>query len=597
MIDSSRRPPLRLAITASVKGEHVRGRVRTGIVATTAITAAIVLYVFATLPRPVLPLDGAVPPTHLAGAYHIHSRLSDGTGTVDSIALAASRSALRFIILTDHGDGTRVPDPPAYRHGVLVIDAVEINTREGHVVALGLDQASPYPLAGLAQDVIDDIHRRGGMAILAHPDSPRDELAWRGGQATPADGLEWINADSEWRDESAFSLVRTAAHAVIRPAEAIAAMFSRPSRSLRRWDNAARLRATVGLAAVDAHANIPWREHEEPRQSDGVKRPSYETMFRTLVQTVIVDQAPTGDARTDAAAIISALVSGRTYSTVRAYAWPSALEFTADRQGTSHQMGERLGESPEPVTFSARVSTAPGIRLTLLRNGQPHRTGQGTLVATGVSSPGVYRIEAHVPGADTPWIVSNPIVVEGAPDDAPFGGRGRGRAEGPPQTGELVPQPIDPRSAQWTIEQDPLSTGRLSVDGPRVRFDYQLGGGPARGQYAALVYSPMSDDGVQTVNFRASASAPMRLSIQVRLPEGRGRTAQRWRKSIYIDQTPTPVVLRLQDFEPADRPTVRRPIVTPIQSLLIVVDTVNGRPGTAGTVWLSDVSLGVNRLE
>jgi hypothetical protein len=580
---------------------HVRNGLRTGIVITAAFTAAIVLYVFATRPRPALTLDGGAPSTHITGAYHVHSRRSDGTGEVDAIALAASRAGLRFIILTDHGDGTRPPDAPAYRHGVLTIDAVEVNTREGHVVALGIDEASPYPLAGLAQDVIDDIHRQGGVAILAHPDSPRDELRWRGGPGTPADGLEWINADSEWRDESTPALIRTAAHAVSRPAEAVASMFQRPTRSFQRWDGAARLRPTVGLAAVDAHANIPWREQEEPRQSAGFERPSYETMFRALVQTVVVDRDLSGDAATDAESLVRALVSGRTYSTVRAYAWTSALFFTAEREGTTYQMGQRLGESPEPVAFTVSVSTAPGIRLTLLRDGQPYRTGQGTLVVGGVSSPGVYRVEAHLPGIQMPWIVSNPIVLEGDAPDSPLGG-GRGAGRGgrggnPAEAGVVLSQAVDPRSSRWVIEQDPSSEGHVTVDDARVRFDYRLGEGVPRGQYVALVYGPDGNDGIETVSFVAAGSVPMRVSIQVRLPEGRGRTAQRWRKSIYIDRTPTPFVLRLQDFEPADRPTVRRPVVTPIHSLLIVADTVNSRPGSAGTVWLSDIALGINRLQ
>jgi hypothetical protein len=581
---------------------HVRTGLRTGIVVTTAVTAVVVLYVFTSLPRPAIVLEGRPPATHVVGAYHVHSDRSDGTGTVDAIARAASRAALQFVILTDHGDGTRAPDAPAYRHGVLVIDAVEVNTREGHVVALGLDGASPYPLAGLAQDVIDDVHRLGGIAILAHPDSPREQLAWRGGPGMPGDGLEWINADSEWRDESAFALIRGAAHAAIRPAEAIASMFERPTRSFQRWDSAARVRPTVGLAAVDAHANIPWREQEEPRQSSGFERPSYETMFRTLVQTAIIDRELSGDAATDAAMIVAAITSGRTYSTVRAYAWPSTLQFRAERAGATYQMGDRLNDSPEPVTFTASVPTAPGIRLTLLRDGQPHRTGQGTLVEAGLSSPGVYRIEAHVPGTGMPWLVSNPIVVEGDSPGAPFGGgRGGGRGgrgEGPqPQTGLVQPLSVDVQSPGWSVEQDPLSDGRMTIEPGRVRFDYRLGEGLARGQYAAVVYGPEGNDGVQTVSFVAAASAPMRVSIQVRLPDGRGRTGQRWRKSIYVSETPTPFVLRLQDFEPADRPTVRRPIVTPIQSLLFVLDTVNSRPGATGTLWLSDVILGVNRLE
>ncbi len=573
----------------------MRTGLRTGIAATTVMTAVVALYVSTTLPRPAISLDDRAPSNHIAGAYHIHTNRSDGTGTVDEVAMAASRAELRFIILTDHGDGTRAPDPPAYLHGVLTIDAVELNTREGHVVALGLDAAAPYPLAGLAQDVIEDVHRMGGVVILAHPDSPRSELSWRGEGMGGADGIEWINADSEWRDESAARLMRAAVSALVRPPEAIASMFSRPVRSFQRWDRASRTRAIVGVAAVDAHANIPWREQEEPRQSSGFERPSYETMFRTLVQTVVPDRPLTGDAAVDAAAIVGAMRAGRTYSTVRAQAWPSALIFEAEHEGSRFVMGDRLGASTAAVALSARALNAPGSQVTLLRNGQPHRTGQGTLVVPDISAPGVYRVEVSLPDTDLPWIVSNAITIEGDMG-GPTGGRGGG--EGPPaRAGVMQPRPVAPDASRWSLEQDASSGGTVGVEEERVRFDFRLGPGIPRGQYAAIAYAPDDDAGIETVNFTASASAPVRVSVQVRLPEGHGRTAQRWRKSIYVDRTPRPFMLRLQDFEPADRPTARRPIVTPIQSLLIVADTVNSRPGATATVWLSDLVLGVNRLE
>src|SRR5262245_16531841 len=99
------------------------------------------------------------PPNLAVGAYHVHSNRSDGSGTVDQIAAAAAVAGLQFVILTDHGDGTRPPDPPAYRHGVLCIDAVELNTASGHLVALNLQGAAPYPLAGEGRDVVEDVHR------------------------------------------------------------------------------------------------------------------------------------------------------------------------------------------------------------------------------------------------------------------------------------------------------------------------------------------------------------------------------------------------------------------------------------------------------
>jgi hypothetical protein len=39
--------------------------------------------------------------------------------------------------------------------------------------------------------------------------------------------------------------------------------------------------------------------------------------------------------------------------------------------------------------------------------------------------------------------------------------------------------------------------------------------------------------------------------------------------------------------------TSQRPVVTPIQTLLFVVDTLNTLPGADGVVWISDVALGV----
>lgn len=574
----------------------MRAGLRTGILATAAITAAVALSVAVTLPPRAIAVAEPAPPTHLAGAYHIHTTRSDGTGTVDDVARAAARANLRFIVLTDHGDATRAPDPPAYRHGVLVIDAVEINTREGHVVALGLTDAAPYPLAGPSGDVIADIHRMGGVAVAAHPDSPRSELAWRGSLAG-VDGFEWINIDSEWRDENTPALVGRALHSLLRGPEAIASLFARPTRSLQRWDTNVRARSLFGLAALDAHASIGWREQEEPRRSVALARPGYETLFRTLAQIAVVERELSGEAGADAAIVLEALRTGRSYSVVRAFAWPPVLEFAARQNAITVPPGGRLVEAAGEITFAARMPSTPGVRLELRRDGDVHTTGQGSLTTTERIVPGAYRIEAYLPGMSMPWVVSNPIVVDGEVVDAVAGrGRGRGRGSQEPP-GTVAPRLVPLDASAWHIEHDPSSTGAIGTEAGRLVFDYALGAGPARGQYAALVHDDAGSEGIQSVRFAASAARPMRVSVQVRLPAGRGRLSQRWRTSVFVDETPRTFDLRLQDFEPADRPTARQPLVTPIDSLLFVIDTINARPESTGRVWLSDVALGVNRME
>ena len=562
----------------------MRGVLRTLIRATAACWAAVAVYVALTLPPRRVALDAVVPATHVLGGYHIHTSRSDGSGTVDSVAAEAEQSGLRFLIFTDHGDATRTPDAPAYRHGVLCIDAVEVSTREGHIVALGLPHGAPYPLAGSARDVIDDIHRLGGWAVIAHPDSPSAALRWTGqGQGPAFDGVEWLNVDSEWRDESPWRLLATAARSVVRPSESIASLFTRPVRTLQRWDTAARQRNVFGLAALDAHAHIGWREAEEPRGRSVLRRPTYGAMFGSLAQVAVLDAPLSGDAANDATAVVAALVRGRSYSIVRAFGSPAVLQFGADRGNEHLQMGDRV-QAGEPATLRAEITGAPGAAVALLADGRVITRGVGGLTTTA-AAPGVYRVEALWPGADVPWIVSNPIVI-------------MSDRNGPPPATQTLAAAAERRTinldSPWAIEKEPSSDGQHRVVAGELQFDYRLGPGASHGQYAALAVPVTPDAGIDRVAFTARADRPMRVSIQVRLPVS--KDGQRWRRSIYLDQTSRPIVVRLQDFEPADAPTTRRPIVAPIQTLLFVVDTINSSPGSAGTMWLSDISLGIDRL-
>ncbi len=49
---------------------------------TAATTAAVVIYLGATLPPAAVDLGGALPANDVLGAYHIHTVRSDGSGTV-----------------------------------------------------------------------------------------------------------------------------------------------------------------------------------------------------------------------------------------------------------------------------------------------------------------------------------------------------------------------------------------------------------------------------------------------------------------------------------------------------------------------------------
>ena len=89
------------------------------------ILALFALIVIVSLPSRTMRLDGTAGiQAPVRGTVHVHTLRSDGSGTVDDVAAAAGRAGLDFVIISDHGDATRTPLAPAYRHGVLCIDAV-----------------------------------------------------------------------------------------------------------------------------------------------------------------------------------------------------------------------------------------------------------------------------------------------------------------------------------------------------------------------------------------------------------------------------------------------------------------------------------------
>jgi len=123
------------------------------------------------------------------GAWHVHTRRSDGRGTDGDVARAAREAGLQFAVLADHNVD---PLPPRRVEGVLLVDAVEVSAPSGHVVALGVTRAPAPEERGT---VLRWVHRGGGEAYLAHPTHPargwRDDAA-----ALSADGAEALSLDT-----------------------------------------------------------------------------------------------------------------------------------------------------------------------------------------------------------------------------------------------------------------------------------------------------------------------------------------------------------------------------------------------------------------
>ncbi len=552
------------------------------------LTAAVMLAVAGSLVVFSLPprrLDLSTRPgagsSAVAGVFHVHTSRSDGTGTPEEIAAAAARAGLQFVIFTDHGDGTREPDPPQYRQGVLCLDAVEISTANGHYIAVGMPVA-PYPLGGEARDVVEDVERLGGFGIVAHPDSTKETLQWREWAPSPP-AIEWLNADTEWRDETYAQLGRALMTYPIRPVESLGSLLDRPDSTLRRWDEMTRHQRVVALPGSDAHARLGWRnEADDPYRNRILLRlPSYSNMFSAFSMRVELDRPLTRHPVADATALVDALRGGRVYSVVDSFAGPAQFDFLVRSGDEQARQGELL-QPGNGLVVEVRANGPPESTIVLLRDGRQIAEAPGPGLRHELpGSQAVLRAEVRLAGRHTPWLVSNPVYV--AQQTPPADPR-----PPPVTTTRKLDEPDAER--RWHVEQLSGASGALerSGNGPAT-FRYALAP-DVRSQSVALV---MPEGAAlwefDRVSFRASATMPMRLSVELRQPGG--QDGQRWRRSVYLDTAARLVTVLFSDLRLAG-PTGRlKPDMTRVDDLLFVVDTVNTRPGTSGAVTFESLSL------
>ena len=136
--------------------------------------------------------------------FHVHTDASaDGRSSLAELAAAAKAAGLDAMAVTDHNQCTPVPER---LEGVLLIPGCEVSTQVGHITGLFLSQ--PLDLTVLwanglptGQAAVEEIRRRGGLAVLAHPFQKPEADAAR--YSFPLDGVETANARAAYKNPQA----------------------------------------------------------------------------------------------------------------------------------------------------------------------------------------------------------------------------------------------------------------------------------------------------------------------------------------------------------------------------------------------------------
>ncbi len=132
--------------------------------------------------------------------------------TPDELVREARRAGLDAVVLTEHNQAwDRRGLARLSGDGLLVLGGIEITCREGDCLVFAPEVAGLRRGSGL-EEVAEEVHRREGLAVLAHPFRTTLERDRRY-LANPLDGLEQESCNNFGR------LEREAAQAVARPAD------------------------------------------------------------------------------------------------------------------------------------------------------------------------------------------------------------------------------------------------------------------------------------------------------------------------------------------------------------------------------------------
>lgn len=330
------------------------------------------------------------------GAIHIHTKYSDGTGSLKKIVKAGLKTYLDFLIISDH-DTLELKNRGAedwYENQLLVLVGEEVSFGNEHVLALKIDE--PIPRDEEPEQGIQEIHRQNGMSFVVHPHGKyrvgifHKDYSWNHWHLDQCEGMEVWSYMFDWI--SKVNLFRLPFYFLF-PYKAITGPFSE---TLAKWDEVARRRRVSGIGGLDVHAKGIWP----------IVIFSYKHTFQTVLTHVLLEQAFTKNSSRDSVLIYDALKEGHSYIAYEKMGNPRGFKFTLEGSINFAIMGDEVFFDPDDVLA---VELPQKAQVRILRNGKPVMVGFSDGLTFQIREPGVYRVDAYLKGK--PWIFSNPIYV------------------------------------------------------------------------------------------------------------------------------------------------------------------------------------------
>ena len=192
----------------------------------------------------------------------MHTRASDGSGTVADVMSAAEKAQLSFVAITDHNVAVTQSDLDEDPPDLPIISGEELGTTAGHFLALGIPPSWVEPKTRNDRELLAAAGAVGAFRVLAHPFHPH--TPWTDWNTSDFDGIEIWNEDATWRQNNFFDLM----NALIIYGEnnqlALVRLARTPEENFAKWDELSQQRPVAGICAADTHARAPgiWQRLE-----------------------------------------------------------------------------------------------------------------------------------------------------------------------------------------------------------------------------------------------------------------------------------------------------------------------------------------------
>lgn len=318
------------------------------------------------------------------GAIHIHTKLSDGTGDINSISKAAKKAGLHWIVITDHNN---FDIEEGFYNGVCVIKGEEISPcTSNHYIALGIKNLiNP---SDDTQKFVDEVRAQGGFGFAAHPDESENRknkahpIKWTDKSVIP-DGIEIWNWFSDWADDYDESNIFKIAYSYFFRHKLIQGPHKE---TLKWWDELNKNSEHIipAIAGVDAHA-LKISTYIIP-----IKIFPYKDCFKTLTNIIPLKNKPPEDFEEQKNLILSSIKNGNNIMINRHIKKDIPLIYIENK------------------LIVVKLSTKAQIKI--IQNGTPIYTEINDNLKFPIQEKTKYRIEIYL--KNQPWIFSNPIILK-----------------------------------------------------------------------------------------------------------------------------------------------------------------------------------------